>query len=216
MGAGHQFVSLLQIVTILVVIVVGDLVAGEYGWGTIKMLLVRPVSRTKILLSKYLSGILFALFMVALVFASSFLVNGAFAGFKNIDVPYLSIGKDGMVREGSMLAGAATVYALRAVELFMVVTIAFMISTVCRSSAMAISFSIFTTFAGQMIADLLLAKTSWGKYFLFSNTDLLGLVQGIPRFDGMTLPFSISVLAAYFISFNLMSWLIFTKRDVAA
>jgi ABC-type transport system involved in multi-copper enzyme maturation permease subunit len=34
--------------------------------------------------------------------------------------------------------------------------------------------------------------------------------------EGMTLQFSISVLVIYFLVFNLLSWSIFMKRDVAA
>ncbi|MFD2875395.1 ABC transporter permease [Paenibacillus rhizoplanae] len=38
-----------------------DSVAGEFTWGTIKLLLIRPWSRSKILLSKYISLVIFSL-----------------------------------------------------------------------------------------------------------------------------------------------------------
>ncbi len=59
----------------------------------------------------------------------------------------------------------------------MIVTMAFMISTVFRSSSLAIGLSIFIMFAGQIIT-LLLMRYSWGKYFLFANTDLTPVLRG--------------------------------------
>ena len=45
----------------------GDMVAGEFTWGTIKLLLIRPASRSKILLSKYLTTLLFAATLLAFI-----------------------------------------------------------------------------------------------------------------------------------------------------
>ncbi|WP_274364733.1 ABC transporter permease [Paenibacillus thermotolerans] len=208
--------GMLQIITIFVVIIAADMVAGEYTWGTIKLLLIRPVSRGGILLSKYAAMLLFALFLMAVLFGSAFAASGLLIGFDSMGTPYLFFGGDGSVQEGSAIQHAVSTYALQAIELIMVVTIAFMISTVSRSSSMAIAFSIFIVFAGQMTADMLLANFSWGKYFLFANTDLTGMMKGVPRYEGMTLPFSIAVLAVHFILFNLVSWLVFTRRDVSA
>ena len=158
--------DLLQMITIFVVIIVGDMVAGEFTWGTIKMLLIRPVSRTKILLSKYISTVLFALFLMAVLFISSLVISGMLFGFGDVGAPHLYVDGSGTVQEGSMVASTLKTYGLKSVELLMVVTIAFMISTVFRSSSMAIGFSIFIMFTGQLIAELLLSKFSWGKYFL--------------------------------------------------
>ncbi|MGV2805439.1 ABC transporter permease subunit, partial [Clostridium perfringens] len=47
--------------TIFTVIIAADIVAGEFAGGTIKLLLIRPWSRGKILLSKFTSLILFGL-----------------------------------------------------------------------------------------------------------------------------------------------------------
>jgi ABC-2 type transport system permease protein len=106
-------------------------------------------------------------------------------------------------------------YALKLVDLIMVVTLAFMISTVFRSASLAIGISIFIMFAGQAISVLLM-RYSWGKYFLFANTDLTQYLQGRPLQEGMTMGFSITVLLIYFLLFNALSWSIFRKRDVAA
>jgi len=51
-------------VPLLIAFVTGDLVSGEAAMGTIRMLLTKPVSRTKILLSKYLAGCIYTFFVL--------------------------------------------------------------------------------------------------------------------------------------------------------
>ncbi|BFH14434.1 ABC transporter permease [Paenibacillus melissococcoides] len=64
--------NLLVLITLLTVIVSAGMLAAEYSWGTIKLLLVGPASRTKILFSKYISTILFACALLVLNFTISF------------------------------------------------------------------------------------------------------------------------------------------------
>jgi ABC-2 type transport system permease protein len=207
--------GLVQLITLFTVIICGDMVAGEFTWGTIKMLLIRPASRSKILLSKYISTLLFALVLLLTLFVSSVVVNGILNGFHDIGMPYLSVDSSGTVHENNLMLHVFTTYAYKLVELVMVVTLAFMISTVFRSASLAIGISIFIMFAGQLIA-MFLMRYSWGKYFLFANTDLTQYLEGRPLQEGMSLGFSITVLIVYFVIFNVLSWTIFKRRDVAA
>jgi ABC-2 type transport system permease protein len=90
-----------------------------------------------------------------------------------------------------------------------------MISIVFRSSALAISISIVFLLIGTSTTQLL-TQYSWAKYILFANTDLTQHIEGRPFFEDMTMTFSLIVLLVYFVIFNLLSWGIFKKRDVAA
>lgn len=207
--------NLISVITLFTVIICGDMVAGEFTWGTIKLLLIRPATRSKILLSKYLATVVFALFMLAVLFVGAILVSGVFYGFQDIGVPYLHVGANGQVVESALLPHVISTYALKLIELVMIVTLAFMISTVFRSASLAIGMSIFIMFAGQALT-MFFARYSWGKYFLFANTDLTQYIEGTPLMEGMTMGFSIAVLVAYFILFNGLSLYVFRKRDVAA
>lgn len=214
-GGVQRASSLVMLITLFTVIVAADAVAAEFTWGTIKLLLIRPASRSKILLSKYVSTMLFALFLLAFLFLSSIVINAILYGFGGMAAPSLKLDAGGAVKEGVLMFDVLAAYGLKAIELVMVVSLAFMISSVFRSSSLAIGISIFIMLTGQAITMLLL-RWSWGKYFLFANTDLTQYIAGQPLAEGMTLGFSIAVLLAYFILFNAMSWLVFTRRDVAA
>ncbi len=214
-GGVERAAGLIQIVTLFTVIIAGDMVAGEFTWGTIKLLLIRPATRAKILASKYAATLLFAAALLVTLFVSALIVNGILYGFQNIGLPHLTVQADGSVREGSMLLFVLATYGLKLIQLVMIVTLAFMISTVFRSSSLAIGLSIFIMFMGQVITFFLM-RYSWGKYFLFANTDLTPYLEGKPLEEGMTMGFSITVLIFYFLLFNILSWEIFRRRDIAA
>ncbi|WP_235549983.1 ABC transporter permease [Paenibacillus sp. Soil766] len=207
--------GLIIVVTLFTVIIAGDMVAGEFTWGTIKLLLIRPASRSKILLSKYLTTLIFAATLLVILFITALLVNGFSYGFDRLSLPHLTVNAAGQVQENNMLFYVLATYGLKLIELVMIVTLAFMISTVFRSASLAIGLSIFIMFAGQVIT-LLFLRYTWGNYFLFANTDLTQYLEGQPLAEGMTLGFSITMLVCYFLLFNVLSWEIFRRRDVAA
>jgi ABC-2 type transport system permease protein len=214
-GGVQRASALVILVTLFTVIVAADAVAAEFAWGTIKLLLIRPATRTKILLSKYLAVMLFALFLLLVLFAGSVFMNGILYGFAGWSAPSLSVDGNGTVKEGVLVLDVLAEYGLKVIEPIMVVTLAFMISSVFRSSVLAVGLSIFLMLLGRPVAMLLL-RWSWGKYFLFANTDFSPYLAGRPLAEGMTPGFSIAVLAVYFAVFHALSWLVFTRRDVAA
>ncbi|ANE46608.1 hypothetical protein SY83_10360 [Paenibacillus swuensis] len=207
--------GLVVLITLFTVIVAGDSLAGEFTSGTIKLLLIRPASRLKILISKYLSLLMFSFLLLVVLFVVSVLVNGLLFQFGFVDLPLLSVNGEGVVVEGNMVAHLWKSYLLNGITTVMYVSMAFMISAAFRSSAMAIGFSIAALFAGTVLMELL-QRYEWSKYLLFPNLDLTPYLTANPYQDGMTLTFSIVVLCVYFLVFNLVSWLVFTRRDVAA
>lgn len=51
-------------IPLLIALVTGDLVSGEAAMGTIRLLLTKPVSRTNILLSKFVAGCVYTLIII--------------------------------------------------------------------------------------------------------------------------------------------------------
>ncbi len=202
------------IISLFIIIIGGSAVANEFSSGTIKLLLIRPNMRWKVLLSKYLSTMFSALLMLITLFVSSFLIGSVFFGFQGISQPYLAY-SNGVVRETNMVLSLLGRYGFSCVDMLMMVTFSFMISTVFRSNALAIGLSVFLMLVGNSVVGIL-SRYDWVKYILFANTDLSQYTDGVPMVKGMTMTFSIIVLAVYFVVFNLISWTTFIKRDVAA
>lgn len=202
------------VLIIFTIVIAADMVAAEFTWGTIKMLLIRPASRSTILFSKYIATLLFSLILLLILFVGSLAIGGVLEGLSGIGQPDLYIGADGEVHERIMLVKVFQTYGFMMVELLMYVTLAFMISSAFRSSSMAIAFSLGLLLLGNTIIQLL-SQYSWAKYILFANTNLQQYTDGRVFQEGMTLTFSIGVLLGYFILFHLISLILFTKRDVA-
>jgi ABC-2 type transport system permease protein len=214
-GNALDAADIIVFITLFTVVVAAGAVASEFSWGTIKLLLIRPASRGKILLAKYISTILFALFMLVLLFITSMLIGAILFGFENVNQPYLAY-RDGQVIEIAMMSQLLSVYGLNSIQLIMLVTFAFMMSTVFRSSSLAIGLAIFLMFMGGQVTAIIAQKYEWAKYILFANIDLTQYIDGVPMVEGMTMTFSVIMLIVYFIIFNALSWIIFKKRDVAA
>lgn len=172
------------------------------------MLLIRPWSRSQILLSKYISIVLFSLLCTAVL-----IVFGLAASFI-----FASPTGDTM---SSIAAWSPAEYSFidllcRYVTLFLTVTLAFMISSVFRASGLAIGLSMFIMFAQGIFAALLNPDVfEWARYLIFTHMDLRVYMGSDVGPGGATLGFSIAVLAVYYVIFLAVSWFVFRKRDVA-
>jgi len=65
-------------VPLLVALVTGDLLAGEANSGTFRILLTRPVSRTKMVLAKFLAGWIYTLLLILLMVVLSLGIGSLF------------------------------------------------------------------------------------------------------------------------------------------
>ncbi|WML40668.1 ABC transporter permease [Neobacillus sp. OS1-2] len=207
--------QLIMLAGLFIIVVSAGIVASEFNWGTVKLLLIRPINRTKILLSKYLTVLVYALFMLAILFVFSTALGAILFGMPDRAIPYLNY-YNGQVTEQNMVVHLLIYYGLSSIDTIMLVTMAFMISSVFRNSSLAIGLSLFLLFTGGQFTALLSMKFDWAKYILFANTDLMQYFEGTPMVEGMTLTFSVIMLLLYFALFQFLAFFVFKKRDVAA
>lgn len=206
---------MITFVGLFVIIIASGIVANEYSRGTIKMLLVKPYKRWKILLSKYITVILSLLFLLAILFITAAITGALFFGLGDTNAVYLTY-ENGQVIEQSLLLYLIKLYVLSSVSTLLLATMAFMISAVFRTSGLAVGISIFLLLVGPIITSNLANHFEWTKYTLFANTDLMQYLEGTVLMDGMTLEFSLVILAIHLILFLVISFYLFNKRDVSA
>jgi len=215
---GWGFVSIAQNLSTLLIafilVVAGDIAASEFSTGTIKMLLTQTATRTKILTAKYLSMLLYSLLATVTMFVVSVLVGWIFFGTAGAGAPHIYVDAHHVVQQMSAISYLLMQYGFLLVQIVIVATIAFMISTIFRSSALAITISLLAFLIGRTLVEAL-SSYSWVKYILFANTDLSQFVVNGPTIHGLTLGFSITMLVAYFIVMMGLAWGFFVKRDVA-
>ncbi|MCL6601631.1 MAG: ABC transporter permease [Paenibacillus sp.] len=194
--------------TIFTVVVASDSVAGEFSWGTIKLLLIRPWSRSKILLSKYISLVIFSLLSTVVLVAFGFASSSIFS---------TSAG-EGMNAVTNWSPAKYTFMGIlcQYIALFLTAALAFMVSSVFRASGLAIGLSLFIMFATDILVQIFSPdRYEWAKYLIFTHMDLQVYLVSDSGPGGVSLWFSIGVLAAYYVLFLSVAWLVFRKRDVS-
>ncbi|API91683.1 hypothetical protein J32TS6_40990 [Virgibacillus pantothenticus] len=210
----EENINFLSIVSLLTIIIAAGIVANEFRWGTIKLLLIRPISRSGILLSKYITVLLFALYTAIFTLVLMWIFGAIFFGIGDLNPSIVVEGEDGF-KTVSLVANVFTSFGFKLVNLVMMATFAFMISAVFRNSSLAIGIAIFLMMGGSSIVTFF-ADKEWAKYILFAHTDLSQYMDGnFLMLEDNTMGFSITVLVVYYAIFMLLSWIVFTKRDVA-
>lgn len=211
--------SIASFVTLFAVIICSASVSAEFSDGTIKQLLIRPHRRWKILLSKYITSLLYAGTMVVVLMGVGYLVGLMFFGSASFT--------DKMI-DPTSFDGVKTLEAgpyffemmLYWIPGFLIIiTIAFMLSTLFKSQAIAVGVSVFILFASStvnMLITSLVERYEWLKFVLFPHLDLRRyIMEAAPMFEGATVGLSLGVLAVYYLLFVAITFFVFKKKDIS-
>lgn len=206
--------SLVTVVALLAIVIAGGIVSSEFSQGTVKFLLINPVKRWKILMSKYFTVITVGYIMLCILFVVMIPITGLMLGFDGFSTPYIYV-SGGDVKEMPTLLYAAEQYLMKSVEMVVMSTLAFAISSLVRSTALAIGVSVFTMCIGSSVTKLLgQLGQDWARFLVFANTDLASISKGYSIFAQHSLTFAVGVLIAHMVVFLLTAWDGFTKRSV--
>lgn len=204
-------------IIITIVLVAGAIVSDEFNKGTIKLLLVRPYKRSKILLAKFITVLITLLATIIVVCILQFIISGIFFGFNSLNIPVAEYNfNSGKIIEISIfkkmliqIAGKLPIYILLG-------TLAFSLSTLFNNTAVAIS----VTLLGYMSSDIInqfvyYFKIKWLKFFVTPNWDFTQFYFGkLPNMEGITLLFSAAICLVYFIIMLTYSFLVFKYRNI--
>jgi len=213
--------SIFILLPLLIILLAGDSVCGEFSAKTIKVLLTRAVPRWKILLSKYLALLILFSMVILEMALLSLLVSGFFfnnwgfyepiaTGF-NSSSGTLDVSN---VIKVTQLQYLILVYSLGWFVSVIVGTISFMVSVLVRNTATSIGIMMATLVGGGFL-QLFLADWPIIKYFFVINLNLPQYLTGsYTPISGMSLTFSTLVLLAWGIGALIVSFVVFTKQDV--
>lgn len=213
--------SMQLLLPLMVMIVAADLVSSERSIGTIKLLLTRPVRRWRILLSKYITLVLSISFILFMFGLFAYIISGLFFGYVGWTAPILT----GFTVEAGELNTAGVhlvpqwqyimmVFGLAWFVSLVVGTLSFMLSILIRSTAAGMGVMLAFLISGTIISNI---ASSWesAKYLFMVNLRLTDYLQGnIPPIEGMSLPFSLTVLAVWGAAALVISFFTFTKKDI--
>lgn len=204
-------------ILIFIIMIAGSIVSDEFSKGTIKLLLVKPYSRTKILLSKFIVCILVLLLFVIFLTAVQYVIGGIIQGFDSMTIPAVLYNHStGQIETMSAFQSLALDTLGKLPIYLLLMTLAFACSTLFTNTAIAITLPLLGYMASSIINQLILYYDIKPLlYFVTPNWDLsVYLFGGLPAFEGLTLAFSIAICIAYFIIMLIPTWLVFKKRNI--
>ena len=209
--------SYIVIIVMVIVIVAGVSVSEEFNKGTVKLLLVRPYSRTKILIAKLISVFITMAITTISILALQFIVGGLVYGFETYEMQVLQFDfTNNSIVTLNIFAYLGLMFICKLPVFVLIGTLAFALSTIFLNSPLAIALPIFGYMGSDMINMLALSyKWDWVKYFVTPNWDLSQyLFGGTPMFKGTSIEFSITICAIYFIIMLVASIVSFKKRNI--
>ena len=105
---------------------------------------------------------------------------------------------------------------LSSINVVVMATLAFSISSLVRSASLAIGISLFSLLSGNVIISILKEGLAidWTRYLLFANIDLAKIASGNSIYTNHSLTFAIGVIAVHLIVFFLIAWDGFTRREI--
>jgi len=208
---------------LLAIVFAADVVSSEFSQGTIKLLLTRPISRARVLASK-LAALLLAIGLTVLVGGCvAYLFGGLAYGYKGWGAPILTGFRQtggtfdaSAVRSVPLWQDAIAVFGLAWFAAAVVAVIGFLTSVLLRSTAASMG----TMFAALILGTILprLAPTwAFQKYLFPTNLPLPDYYSGSPPpIPGMTIEFSVLMLALWGIGAAVVAFVVFVRRDVLA
>ena len=228
-----QMIGLIILVAGIAVFM-SDIVSGEATPPTLKFLLVQPISRGKVLLSKFITVVLTVVGMISGLQLAAFGVVGAIGGFDGMKMPTI-IGnqykvelKDGypeltMIDGSGILAtrGEALFQSFALQILFIVAccAIVFLISAIIKSSMITMAISVIISVASTMIC--MMSSTIGSKFahliFLnYGNTPSIidGSVAYMFNNPNFTMGLGVVLMVGTTIVSYLIAHIVFSKKDI--
>lgn len=213
--------ALYLFIPLMVAVVGADIVSSEHSTGSIKLLLTRPVSRWKVLLSKLLTLILFVSLIIVLTGLLAYLMSGVVFGYGGWTEPVLT-GYEITNNELSTTS-VYTVeqwqfmlmeYGLAWFSCTVVACLSLLVSVLVRNTATGMGIMMSTLIAGSILSSM---ASSWtdSKYLFMLNLQTTDFLSGsLPAVPGLTLSFSLTVLSIWAAAALIIAFTIFSKKDV--
>ncbi len=219
-GARYNTVSFLDysvIVAMFAILLGGWLLASEFQFGTIRLLMIRPRTRTKILMSKFLAALLISLALYIVCAVLNIVMNGILLGFGDFGNPNFTIA-------GQM--GFFAFYLPKFIACMLTIIfafcISFMLSVLTKNIAISIAAPI-VAYVGCYIAMAVMAYSgarwlAWtpipyvqlSSFFIDNSMVKYMLQNGVP----LSLTYGMIMMGVLSVVCVVVSLLAFRKRDI--
>ena len=150
----------------LATIVAAEIVSGEYAKGTFRMYLSRPVSRSKVLLSKLIIVVIYTILMMFFFIFYTLGISCLFLGIGDLAVFHQGLL---FLSDGDIVWRFLLAFSISTVVMLSISSLCFMLSTFFKNSVTPIIITISTVFIGSAISFIPLEIFELVNPYLFTG-----------------------------------------------
>lgn len=220
-----------------VIVFAADMVSGEYTPPTLKFLLIQPVARGKVLLAKFIAIVTSAITLITGGELLFFIGISLFRGTGGFNYPVIqgmkymfdksklnpdgtfsiiSVGNSGSIMP--MWKFVLIAFLIQALYIIVACAIAFMISTIVKSSMISMALSVISIIVLQILNAMLGSYKVVSKIVFITYSDPISLIKGDIALNmqnpGINLQLGIIVMVTWIIICYLIAHFNFKKKDI--
>lgn len=202
---------------LIVLIVASIMICDEFHKGTIKLLLIKPYSRVKILIAKYIATILILIFSILILIGMQLLVGGILFGFDSLTMPVMVYHYNTSSLEAYSVFQYMLIHIFSKLPLFIILlTISFGIGILSTSIITSIMTPLVIYMFSSSIHELAMRyHLEFMKYFITLNWNFDDyLFGGISDLPYLNFKFSVQIWLAYFLLTAIVAILLFQKKNI--
>lgn len=207
----------LLFVIIIAIMLTGTTISDEFNKGTIKLLLVRPYSRRKILASKLIACLITLIISILAITIIEIIFSGFTYGFDTINIPAIIYNYDTNSIVTMNVFAYMLLNLLEICPLIIILAlVAFAVATLSANTAVSIVISFLVYFVSNIVNQLImLFKVKWIILIPTLNWDLTQYSYGkLPTIEGMNLGLSIIICAITIISMLVVAFEVFARKNI--
>lgn len=210
------------VIIVFSIIVATSSISNEISSGTIKLLLIRPYSRNKILLAKIISSIIISILFLFVSSLFAFIIGGILFGFSA--APMLVVLNAGVAFTIHPFSLMLIYLACEILKCIIYILFSYFISVIVKNSIFSVVISLCFFFIG-IICNLFISFNPWAMALPYANFDLFNYFLPVMSasqigniFTGNYLLVNIFISIFYIVAFGcgitIPSFILFKKYDV--
>lgn len=205
-------------VSVLGILIGGYLIANEFQTGTIRLLMIRPRTRTKVYGAKYIAGLLYIYAIYLAGMLCNIIANGVTLGFS--DYGYPNYTASGEVNFWGMILGRILICSVTMIFSY---TVAFALSSLIKNAAISIALPSAGIFGGMLVATMF-SYSKFAKYLAYTPLPYLNFASFYSEYGIMSnyanmgvnlqVPVGVVMLLVIAIAFYIFGLFMFKKHDI--
>lgn len=216
------YLMYVSVIIVIAIIIAGGIVSSEFSTGTVRLLMIRPVSRWKFLFSKLMAVLIVGYTTLILSVGMLIISSGITYGFKGFGTNVISF-VGGSIVEKNYIASIIPKLMFSSISLIFIIAVAITLSTITRNTALSVGLTMMM-YLGSSPATLMLTglNMKWVTKTIFPYMNLSNfygdsiIVGMIKQQFGVNLDpnFGAAYLLIFAAILLTISFISFVKRDV--